>query len=183
MSCGDGSIPFCGRQFPSHHHLHKQKSQQTTGCIQSVHAVKRNSSPEEFWNTLHSCTKQCLGSPWLHKCSLTSWVDASQVLVLCYSGMTSVVKAQIETQGFSPVEETSIEVRFLLPQCQTLLCARSMPCHTRELPISLRTWFVLNSQRKIFSLFLPQSAVMLVHRVTNSIDSVPRAPSSCASKI
>ena len=53
MSCGDGSIPSCGSQSPSHHHWHKQKSQQTTGCIQSVHAVKRNSSPQEFGNTLH----------------------------------------------------------------------------------------------------------------------------------
>ena len=61
VSCGDGSILSCGSQVPSHHHLHKQKSQQKTGCIQSVHVATRNFVHQEFWSTLHSCTKRCLG--------------------------------------------------------------------------------------------------------------------------
>ena len=161
VSCDDGSVPSCGSQSPSHHQLHRQKSQQTTGCIQSVHAVKRNSSPQELWNTLHSCTKQGLGSPWLNECSLTSWVDASKFLVLYNSGMTSVVKAQIENH--SSVEVTSAMVHFLLPQCQTQWCAHSMICHTCESPASLCTWFVVSLQRKILSLFLQSCTTVHNH--------------------
>ena len=75
VSCDDGSALSCGSQSPSHHQLHRQKSPLITGRIQNVHAVKRNSSPQEFWNTLHSYTKRCLGSPWLNECSfdILSW--------------------------------------------------------------------------------------------------------------
>ena len=39
MSCDDGSVLSCGSQSPTHHHLYRQKSEQTTGCIQSVHVT------------------------------------------------------------------------------------------------------------------------------------------------
>ena len=168
MSCDDGSTLSCGSQSPSHHQLHKQRSPLITGCIQNVHAAKRNSSSQEFWNTLHSCTKQCLGSPWLNECSLPSWVDASKFLVLYNSGMTSVVKAQIENQGFSSVEVTSTMVHFLLPQWQTPWCAHSMTCHTCESPTSLCTWFVVNLQRKILSLLAQSCTTVHNHGCQHS---------------
>lgn len=60
---GDRSISARGSQFPTHHDLLKQKSQQTTDYTRSVQTQKRNLVAQVSWSMLRSYTKQCLGSP------------------------------------------------------------------------------------------------------------------------